>query len=103
MSEDVLAEYAVTLNRPKFKRLDHRKIDAALAVARSGQMAAVTVRLTDSPHEADNRFLECAEAARADVLITGNKRHFPKEWKVSRIVNAREFIDQTAILTLPNL
>ncbi|MBV9037914.1 MAG: hypothetical protein JO182_25715 [Acidobacteriaceae bacterium] len=44
-----------------------------------------------SPHEADNRFLECVEAAQADFLITGNKRHFPAEWEGTRIVNAREF------------
>jgi putative PIN family toxin of toxin-antitoxin system len=26
----------------------------------------------------DNKFLECADAARADYLVTGNGRHFPK-------------------------
>jgi predicted nucleic acid-binding protein len=40
----------------------------------------------------DNRFLECAESAGADFLVTGNRRHFPKVWKTARIVNAREFL-----------
>ena len=34
--------------------------------------------ITKFVDEADNRFLECAEAARADFLGTGGKRHFPK-------------------------
>jgi uncharacterized protein len=45
----------------------------------------------------DDCFLECAEAAQADFLITGNKRHFPKRWKGTEIVNAREFL--TSITT----
>jgi len=30
-----------------------------------------------SQDETDNRFLECAEGAAADFLVTGNIRHFP--------------------------
>jgi predicted nucleic acid-binding protein len=37
----------------------------------------------------DNQFLECAEAAQADYLVTGNIRHFPEVWKET----PREFID----------
>jgi hypothetical protein len=40
--------------------------------------------------------LECAEAARAHLLLTGNKRHFPERWKGAKIVNAREFIEELA-------
>jgi predicted nucleic acid-binding protein len=46
-----------------------------------------------SPDEQNNRVLECAEAAAADFLITGNKRHFPKRWKATQILNARELFD----------
>jgi predicted nucleic acid-binding protein len=44
----------------------------------------------------DNMFLECADAARADDLITGNHRHFPKFWKKTKIITPREFIGLTA-------
>jgi uncharacterized protein len=40
----------------------------------------------------DNMFLECADAARADYLISGNLRHFPKFWKTTKIISSREFI-----------
>jgi uncharacterized protein len=35
--------------------------------------------LTATHDPADNRFLECAEALKADYLVTGNKRRFPTE------------------------
>ena len=51
-----------------------------------------THTVSASPDEPDNRFLECAEAAGADFLVTGNKRHFPKRWKRTEVVNARELL-----------
>jgi predicted nucleic acid-binding protein len=50
-----------------------------------------THTVSASSDEADNRFLECAEVARADYLVTGNKKHFPHRWKTTEVVNAREF------------
>jgi predicted nucleic acid-binding protein len=44
----------------------------------------------------DNIFLECADAARADYLITGNQKHFPKFWKTTKIVTSWEFISLVA-------
>jgi uncharacterized protein len=49
-----------------------------------------SLHITSDP--ADNIFLECAEAARADYLITGNTRHFPAFWKNTKVVSSREFI-----------
>jgi predicted nucleic acid-binding protein len=63
-------------------------------VAALRQVATIVVpteTLAVSPHEADNRFLECAEAAQADFLTADNKRHPPAGWKGARLVNAREF------------
>ncbi len=52
-----------------------------------------TTSATAASDPDDNCFLECAEAAAADYLITGNKRHFPMSWKKTKIVNTREFLD----------
>jgi uncharacterized protein len=46
-----------------------------------------------SPDEPDNRFLECAEAAEADYLVTGNVKHFPKTHKRTEIVTGRRFLN----------
>ncbi len=38
-------------------------------------------------------FLECAVSARADFLVTGNLRDFPKTFRGVRIVSPRQFLD----------
>jgi uncharacterized protein len=43
-----------------------------------------------------DRFLECAEAAGADVLLTGNKKHLPPTWKTTTVKNARQFLERIA-------
>jgi uncharacterized protein len=40
----------------------------------------------------DDKFLECAGAARADYPVTGNQRHFPKFWKKTKVITSRELI-----------
>jgi predicted nucleic acid-binding protein len=56
-------------------------------------------RLTEAQDEADNRFLECAVAAGADFIVTGNAKHFPVRFENIRIVTPREFVG----LILPEL
>lgn len=92
VSEEILAEYKATLRRPKFGGIERRKIAAALKLAASGRMTLVTTRLTHSPHESDNRFYECAQAALSDYLVTGNRKHFKKDLPPTKIVNARELL-----------
>jgi uncharacterized protein len=96
VSDAILAEYAGVLSRPKFA-IGPRQ------VARSLRLIRASARIVRPQHElvitrdpADNRFLECAEAARADYLVTGNKRHFPKSWRQTLVVNARELVEWVA-------
>jgi predicted nucleic acid-binding protein len=51
------------------------------------------VNVTAACDTDDSQFLECAEAAQANYLVTANIRHFPEVWKETRIVTPREFID----------
>ncbi len=41
----------------------------------------------------DNMFLECAEAAEANYIVTGNKKHFPAKWKRTKVVSGREMMN----------
>ena len=45
---------------------------------------------------ADNRILECSEAAKADYLLTGDRRHLLPlgEHRGARIVNAPQFLSE---------
>jgi uncharacterized protein len=94
VSEPILQEYIDVLNRPKL-RLDPVRVLWVLEfIGRERLTVAPIVRLTACSDEPDNRFLECADAAEAGYLVTGNKRHFPEYWKSTRITNAREFLRQ---------
>jgi len=90
---EILAEYENVLARPKL-RIDMRTRAGIMGQFRVNAIFLTPVhRLAISPDDSDNRFIECAAAASADFLITGNKRHFPARHGKTKIVNAREFLD----------
>jgi putative PIN family toxin of toxin-antitoxin system len=81
VSEEVLAEYSVVLGRAKFAGLDPRRVASLLtAIAKAATLVSPANRLGESPDEPDNRFYECAAAAEADYIVTGNTRHFQKPY-----------------------
>ncbi len=93
VSAAILAEYEVVLRRPEFG-LGPRQVSASLRlITCESRIVAPQRELSIAGEPADNRFLECAEAARADFLVTGNKRHFPKHWRPTAVVNARELLE----------
>ena len=93
VSQAVLAEYARVLPAPKFK-LRPEEITVTLKhLEKASSIFHTTHTLKISDHEPDNRFYECADAAGADFLITGNLKHFKKDYKNTRIVNARQLLD----------
>ncbi len=93
VSEPILAEYADVLHRPRLK-LDPIKVKNSLAVIRSTSRLVKPKRtVKKSPDKSDNCFYECAEAGRANFLITGNTRDFPENHKGTQIVTPREFIE----------
>ena len=92
VSEPILQEYERVLRYPRLK-FEAKEVARFLArLRRSSVLVMPTRTVSASPDEADNRFLECAEAAGADFLVTGNKKHFPKRWKTTEVVNARELL-----------
>ncbi len=92
VSPAVLAECEEALRRPKFSRIPRKYIDALLVFAARANLVSSKITLTVSPHEPDNWFLECAEAANADYLVTGNTRHFPSRHGHTEIVTPRQFL-----------
>lgn len=80
----ILAEYEDVLTRPRLK-LDLGAVGRLLQTIRA---VAIVVEpafaLRISTDDADNRFLECAEAA------------FPRRWKATLIVSSRELLDVLA-------
>lgn len=93
VSPDLLAEYEEVLRRPRF-RIDPKKVTQSLRlIKKRARGVKPTLTLSVSPDPDDNRFLECAEAANADYLVTGNRRHFPAKYRNTLVVNARQLIE----------
>ena len=89
----VWAEYEEVLKRKKFAS---RKgsIEAIMLSLRARAMRVEAgEKLNLAADDDDNRFLECAVAASAQYLITGNLRHYPDAVENTRIVNSREFLN----------
>src|SRR5262245_58155762 len=77
VSPPILQEYQDVLARPKF-RLPLDTVAPLLgAIRQTAVLVTPRNRIAISPDEPDNRFLECAQAAHADYLVTNNTRHFP--------------------------
>jgi uncharacterized protein len=97
VSKPILDEYREVLSRPKFE-LSLTDVKSTMRlIAGASTVVQPTHKVTASPDEPDNRFLECAEAAKADYLVTGNKKDFPKRWKTTAIVNAKELLELIAL------
>lgn len=93
VSSDLVQEYERVLREP---RLNFPKPVIRRFLGRLREVATIVApmrRLAECSDEDDNRVLECADAAGANFLVTGNKRHFPEVWKQTQIVNGREFLE----------
>jgi putative PIN family toxin of toxin-antitoxin system len=91
VSADIFQEYREVLMRPKFRFPPRMLVESFRLIEDSSVRIRPAVAVYAAADPDDNKFLECAEAAGADYLITGNKRHFPDRWKSTSIVSAREF------------
>ena len=98
MSEEIVEEITQVLTYPKIKKiyktLGLQSEDLIEAVLKNAKFVKVTKKLhVVEEHSADNKFIECAQAAGADYIISGDK-HLLKVacYKQTQIVSVREFI-----------
>jgi putative PIN family toxin of toxin-antitoxin system len=100
LSKDVLSEYREVLARPKFARLDPEENARLLAILEAESTTVTpTEPLEISSHPSDNRFYECAAAAAADYIVTGNLKHFNRPYKGTKIITPRQLLTLLQIET----
>jgi putative PIN family toxin of toxin-antitoxin system len=92
VSEPILAEYRTVLARPELRIRKGLRRQLLKFIENHAHLVVPSRRVRAASHPGDDMFLECADEARADYLITGNLRHFPKFWKATKIVSSREFV-----------
>lgn len=75
----ILSEYRDVLSRGGFA-FDADRVDEVLALIEAhGEFVLAETLGVELPDADDAMFVEVASAAGADVLVTGNRKHFPDE------------------------
>ena len=96
VSRSILEEYSDVLARPELSIRKGLRQQLLQLIKNRSYTVAPTRRLDVTSDPDDNIFRECADAARADYLVTGNLKHFPRFWKTTKIITPREFISLAA-------
>lgn len=86
----ILFEYYEVLSRKKFGFYDEIISGLIELIKQEGEYINAEYSSVYFNDEADKKFYEVFKTSEADYLITGNKKHFPKD---SAIVTPREFIE----------
>ncbi len=92
VSPPVFSEYRTGLSRRELHIRKGLRQQLLQLIKKQTHVVSPSRRLQITNDPSDNIFLECADTARADYLVTGNPRHFPKFWKKTKVIASREFV-----------
>jgi len=96
VSHPILEEYSEVLARPELRIRKGPRLRLLQLMKNHGHIVAPTRQLEATADPADSVFMECTDTARADYLVTGNQKHFPRFWKKTKVVTPREFVSLAA-------
>lgn len=96
VTSTILSEYREVLSRPELNIRKGVQQQFLQLIKTHAHLVTPSHQLHVASDPDDNIFLECADDAQADYLVTGNQRHFPKFWKKTKIITSREFITLVA-------
>jgi len=91
-SAALFTEYEEVLRRPKFG-LDEKRVTRSIReLRRNVRVVKPSRELKVTKDPDDNLVLECALAARADYVVTGNRPDFPGQFQDIRVVGPKQFL-----------
>ena len=94
VSKDIVAEVLGVL-ASKFGRDREELARVAVLLSELGEVVRPRRRVTVLSDDADNRVLECAIAARADAIVTGDRAFLAlARYREIRIVTLRAYLDE---------
>jgi uncharacterized protein len=96
VSQPILEEYAEVLSRSELAIRKGLRSQLLQLIRNRAHLVVPSRRIEITSDPDDNIFIECADRARADFLVTGNRRHFPPYWKSTKTVSPREFVSLAA-------
>jgi putative PIN family toxin of toxin-antitoxin system len=89
----IYTEYEEVISRPRFQRTDETIVQALRTIRDKGYWVRPVESVRACLDPDDDIFLECAVAAAADYLVTGNLKHFPASFGDTRVITARWLLD----------
>jgi len=96
LSKEILSEYRSVLARPELRIRKGLREQLLQLITKRASLIRVHARLSVATDPGDDKFVECADASRADYLVTGNLKHFPRFWKKTKVITPAEFISIVA-------
>ena len=96
VSRSIVQEYREVLAHPELRIRKGLRHQLLQLIKNRSYSVSPKRRLEVARDPDDNIFVECADAAGADYLVTGNQRDFPRLWKKTKIISPREFITMIA-------
>jgi uncharacterized protein len=96
VTNEIVFEYRMVLARPELKIRRSLRLQLLQLIRNYAHLVKPSPipQVTSDPD--DNMFIACADACRADYLVTGNQRHFPKFWKNTKIISSGELLNVLA-------
>lgn len=80
ISEPIVKEYASVIQRKKFSAYQPYLQELVLTLCQLGELVDPIDCSFSLPDKDDEKYLATAQAGKASLLITGNKKHFPEDW-----------------------
>jgi len=95
ISADILSEITDVINRPKFKA-DKRETENYISeIKKIANIVDISEQLNLSRDKKDNKYIDCAIAASADFIVSGDVHLLElKEYGKIKIVKAKEYLDE---------
>ena len=92
VSNDVYREYEEVIRRPRLRRDEETIVETLRLIRERGFWVQPTraVRACSDPD--DDIMLECANAAEARYVVTGNLKDFPVTWEGVLVVTCRQLL-----------
>ena len=100
VSSNLLAEYHETIEELRLDYPSRKCVEWVEALTESAELVFPTDRATGAtPDPDDEMILECAVAAEADFIVTGDKKHLLplREFQGVQIISAVEFMKRLAV------
>lgn len=93
VSANIYAEYEEVISRPRLNRSQETIASTLQSIREQAFWVRPTEQIEACLDPDDNIFLECAQTAGADYIVTGNLKHFPSCWKSTKVVSPRRLLD----------